>query len=131
MEVLQQRIQKRRDNFRFYKMSLADVAGISFFEEPSADFYSNHWLTIILLDPSLTGGITREDLRLYFESVNVESRPLWKPMHLQPVFEDCPAYVNGTSEHLFDIGLCLPSSSNITDDERQRVVDALRKLILK
>jgi dTDP-4-amino-4,6-dideoxygalactose transaminase len=131
MEVLQQRIEKRRENFLFYKESLKDIKGISFLEEPSADFYSNHWLTTLLVDPVLTGGINREDLRLYFESLNIESRPLWKPMHLQPVFAGCPAYLDGTSEHLFNIGLCLPSSSNITDEERNKVVDEVRNLIVK
>jgi len=131
MEVLQQRIEKRRENFLYYKESLKDLKGIQFLEEPSADFYSNHWLTTILIDPALTGGITREDLRLNFESRNIESRPLWKPMHLQPIFADYSAYLDGTSEHLFNTGLCLPSSSNITDEERKKVVDELRKLIFK
>ena len=131
MEVLQQRIEKRRENFLFYKESLKAVKGIRFLEEPSADFYSNHWLTTILVDPELTGGITREELRLYFENQNIESRPLWKPMHLQPVFANCPAYSDGTSEHLFDLGLCLPSSSNITDEERQKVVDEMKRFLIR
>jgi len=131
MEVLQQRIEKRRENFLFYKESLKAVKGIRFLEEPSADFYSNHWLTTILVDPELTGGITREELRLYFESQDIESRPLWKPMHLQPVFANCPAYSDGTSEHLFDLGLCLPSSSNITDEERQKVVDEMKRFLIR
>ncbi|MCX6226142.1 MAG: DegT/DnrJ/EryC1/StrS family aminotransferase [Bacteroidia bacterium] len=102
---------------------------LSFLSEPNESFFSNHWLTTILIDPALTGGITREDLRLFFESRNIESRPLWKPMHLQPVFRDCPAYIDGTSEHLFNHGLCLPSGSNITDEERQFVVDSIHELI--
>lgn len=131
MEVLPQRIEKRRENFFFYKESLKNIEGIKFLEEPSADFFSNHWLTTIQLDPVLTGGITHEDLRLHFESRNIESRPLWKPMHLQPVFADCPAYLNGTSDHLFNTGLCLPSSSIITDEERQTIVGEIIKLISK
>jgi dTDP-4-amino-4,6-dideoxygalactose transaminase len=129
MEVLQQRIEKRRENYFFYKESLNDIPGITFLQEPDEDFFSNHWLTTILIDESSTGGMTREDLRMHFERHNIESRPLWKPMHLQPIFAECPAYTDGTSEHLFNIGLCLPSSSNITDEERQIVVDETRRLM--
>ncbi|HPT14080.1 MAG TPA: aminotransferase class I/II-fold pyridoxal phosphate-dependent enzyme [Bacteroidales bacterium] len=128
MEVLPQRIEKRRENFQFYKEQLKGLPGITVHEEPGSEFFSNHWLTTILVDPALTGGITREDLRLHFNKHNIESRPLWKPMHLQPVFANYPAYVNGVSEHLFDIGLCLPSSSNITDEEREIVVQEIKLL---
>jgi dTDP-4-amino-4,6-dideoxygalactose transaminase len=129
MEVLQERIEKRRENFFFYKKHLAEISAISFQEEPNEDYYSNHWLTTLLVDPSKCKGKTREDLRLHLESKNIETRPLWKPMHLQPVFADCPAYVNGVSEKLFENGLCLPSSSNITDEERECVVDEIKKII--
>jgi dTDP-4-amino-4,6-dideoxygalactose transaminase len=130
MEVLNERIDKRRENHFFYAKMLKDIPGISLLEEPDKRFYSNFWLTTILVDPQKTGGITREDIRLEFEKQNIESRPLWKPMHLQPVFEQYPKYLNGTSEHLFDIGLCLPSSSNITDEERSFVVKTLRAIVL-
>ncbi len=106
------------------------IPGLSFLTEPSPLFFSNHWLTTILVDPELTGGITREHIRLEFEKRGIESRPLWKPMHLQPVFAECPAYIDGTSEKLFDNGLCLPSSSNITDGERQYVAESLRAALL-
>jgi dTDP-4-amino-4,6-dideoxygalactose transaminase len=129
MEVLEQRIAKRRENYFFYLEHLKDIKGLTVLSEPSERYFSNHWLTTILIDPEKTGGITREDVRLAFEALGIESRPLWKPMHLQPVFDTYPAYVDGTSEHLFDTGLCLPSSSNITDAERQRVVDEIRKII--
>lgn len=129
MEVLNERIEKRRENFFFYKDQLAGFSGIRFQEEPDDRYYSNHWLTTILINPSECNGKTREDLRLYLEARNIETRPLWKPMHLQPVFADCPAYCNGVSENLFDIGLCLPSSSNITDEERQTVVDEIKKAL--
>jgi dTDP-4-amino-4,6-dideoxygalactose transaminase len=129
MEVLEQRIAKRRENYFFYLEHLKDIKGLTVLSEPSERYFSNHWLTTILIDPEKTGGITREDVRLAFEALGIESRPLWKPMHLQPVFDTYPAYVDGTSEHLFDTGLCLPSSSNITDEERQRVVDEIRKII--
>jgi dTDP-4-amino-4,6-dideoxygalactose transaminase len=125
MEVLTQRVEKRRENFFFYRESLKDIDGITFLEEPDDRFYSNHWLTTLLIDPQKTNGITREELQVEFEKNNIESRPLWKPMHLQPVFKDCPAYINGTSEHLFNHGLCLPSSSLITNEEREFVVKKL------
>ena len=129
MEVLQERIEKRRENFFFYREQLKDVAGITVHAEPGDKFFSNHWLTTILVNPELTGGITREDIRLHFGQNNIESRPLWKPMHLQPVFAGCPAYIDGTSEHLFDTGLCLPSSSNITDGEREKVVEEVKRVV--
>ena len=131
MEVLDDRVHKRRENFLFYKEALKDLPGITFLEEPDERFYSNHWLTAILVDPEKTGGVTREQIRLEFLKLNIESRPLWKPMHLQPVFRDCPAYVDGTSEGLFTIGLCLPSSTNITDEDRSFVAESLREIIQK
>jgi dTDP-4-amino-4,6-dideoxygalactose transaminase len=86
-------------------------------------------LTCILIDPNKTGK-SSEALRLELEKHNIESRPLWKPMHLQPVFKSCPAYINGTSEKLFKNGLCLPSGSNMTDDERLRVYDCIVRFLL-
>ena len=131
MEVLDQRIEKRRENFFFYKESFKDIEAITFLEEPDERFFSNHWLTTIIIEPKKCGGVTREDVRIGLEKNNIESRPLWKPMHLQPVFKDCPAYINGTSEHLFDHGLCLPSSSLITDEDRGFVVETLRSIMKK
>lgn len=129
MEVIEQRVAKRRENFEFYRQNLAEVEGIAFQTAPDDRFFSNHWLTAITIDPGLTGGVTREKLYNALNELNIETRPLWKPMHLQPVFEKYPAYLNGTSDRLFDIGLCLPSSSNITDDERQQVVAAIKETI--
>jgi len=129
MEVIDERIGKRRENFFFYKEALKDLPGIAFLEEPDERFFSNHWLTAILVDPDKTGGVTNEHIRLEFEKLNIESRPVWKPMHLQPVFKECPAYVDGTSERLFNIGLCLPSSTCITDEERQFVADSMHHII--
>ncbi len=130
MEVLDERIEKRRENFFYYKQQLSDRPGISFQEEPNENYFSNHWLTTILIDPRKCSGKTREDVRIYLESKNIETRPLWKPMHLQPVFANCPAYTNGISDKLFETGLCLPSSSNITDEEREKVVASLKEIIL-
>lgn len=126
MEVLNERIEQRRDNFNFYRERLEDLPGISFSIEPNKKYYSNRWLTTILIDPR-KAGITREDVRLHLEKENIESRPLWKPMHLQPVFSGCPFYQNGTSEELFRNGLCLPSGSNLTEDDRERIITNLRK----
>ena len=100
---------------------------MTFQSEFSGDFRSNFWLTCIIIDPAVAG-TDREKLRLAFEEANIESRPLWKPMHLQPVFAGCPAYVNGTSEALFNNGLCLPSGSNIDEEGRRRIAEVIRKV---
>jgi dTDP-4-amino-4,6-dideoxygalactose transaminase len=130
MEVIDQRVQQRRENHDFYAKNLKDFPGITLFNEPDQDYYSNHWLSGIIIDPLLTG-ITREQLLSELEKENIETRPLWKPMHMQPVFADCPAYVNGTSENLFKNGLCLPSGSNMTDDDRGRIITILSKKLRK
>ena len=120
-------MRQRRANYDFYKSAIGHINGIDFIEEP-AGYFSNRWLTTILVDPHKTNGVTREDLRLALEKENIESRPLWKPMHRQPVFQDCPAYTNGISEGLFEQGLCLPSGSNITREELERVVSVVGRL---
>jgi dTDP-4-amino-4,6-dideoxygalactose transaminase len=128
MLVLKDRVAQRRYNFEFYKKAFASNAGISFVEElPGA--FANRWLTCILVDPSKTNGKTREDIRIALEKENIECRPLWKPMHLQPVFADAPFYGDGTAEKLFEDGLCLPSGSNLTDEDLNRVVDAIKLVI--
>ena len=129
IRVIEDRVRQRRENWFFYRNALSEFEGIRFQEEPDQRFFSNHWLTTILVDPAKTGGITREHLRLELERHNIESRPLWKPMHLQPVFKDYPAYTNGTSESMFEIGLCLPSSSSLTDSERNRLLDAIHGIL--
>ncbi|MDR1631532.1 MAG: aminotransferase class I/II-fold pyridoxal phosphate-dependent enzyme [Dysgonamonadaceae bacterium] len=127
MEVLPQRVEQRRKNNQFYRAHLSGIEGITFQTELSPDFFSNYWLTSIIIDPVKTGGVTREDLRLALEAANIESRPLWKPMHLQPVFADCPYYGDGTSERLFENGLCLPSGSILTEKDLDRIVENIRK----
>lgn len=124
MLVLNDRVAQRRYNFEFYKKAFASMEGISFLEEMPGAF-SNRWLTCILVDPSKTKGKTREDIRIALEKENIECRPLWKPMHLQPIFANAPFYGDGTSEKLFEDGLCLPSGSNLTDEDLNRVVDAI------
>ena len=127
MEVLPERIEQRRNNFNFYKKELKDIPGISFLPEPSG-FFSNRWLTTILVDPKKTSSITREHIRLELEKDNIESRPLWKPMHLQPIFKDCPYYGGEISETLFNNGLCLPSGSNLKQEELFNVSKKIQKL---
>jgi len=126
LEVLDLRIKQHREFNAWYRELLKDVPGVTFQSEPSPDFCSNFWLTCIVIDPAVAG-TDREKLRLAFEAAGIESRPLWKPMHLQPVFVGCPAYVNGTSEKLFENGLCLPSGSNIDADGRARIAEVLKR----
>ncbi len=119
MQVLADRIKQRRSIYEQYHNHLSGRKGISFTEEP-VGYFSIRWLTTILIDPA-TAGCTREELRLAFDAENIESRPLWKPMHMQPVFEQYPFYGDGTSERLFQNGLCLPSGSNLTDEDMERI----------
>jgi dTDP-4-amino-4,6-dideoxygalactose transaminase len=125
--VLDERVAQRRANYEFYVEQLSSLKGINFLGEASGNF-SNRWLTTILIDPAQSGGITREDVRLTLEKDNIESRPLWKPMHMQPVFQDAPSYLNGLSEKLFNIGLCLPSGSNLTAAELERVTSIIKNM---
>jgi dTDP-4-amino-4,6-dideoxygalactose transaminase len=127
MEVLANRIDQRRAVYQQYYNKLKGIKGITLLDEP-AGYFSNRWLSTILVDPAKTGGITRETLRLALDDENIESRPLWKPMHLQPVFKDSPFYGDGTSEKLFENGLCLPSGSNITADDMQRIFRVIDKV---
>ncbi len=130
MEVIDKRVAERRANHDFYMENIACLSGITVFTEPNEDYFSNHWLSCILVDSSMTkNGLTREDIRLAMQEENIETRPLWKPMHMQPVFEKYPKYVNGTSERLFEIGLCLPSGSNMTDEDRERVLSIFNKML--
>lgn len=125
MEVLDDRVTARRRNFDYYKRHLTDLAGINFLEEPEG-YFSNRWLTAITT-PSFK---TREAIRNALLAENIESRPLWKPMHLQPVFKDAPSYVNGTSEKLFGVGLCLPSGSDLKEEQLYRIVTTIKSVIL-
>ncbi|RMZ59317.1 aminotransferase class I/II-fold pyridoxal phosphate-dependent enzyme [Chryseobacterium nematophagum] len=130
MEVLNDRVNARRAMNNFYVELFKDVDGVNILSEPSADFYSNHWLTAITIDDAKTGK-TREDLRLKFLEENIESRPLWKPMHMQPVFADAPYYGGTVAEKLFEKGLCLPSGSNLTDHEKERIAQSIKKFFSK
>lgn len=130
MEVFEDRLKQRRDNFRFYKENLGHHEGIRFLEEPDKKFFSNYWLTAVRIDPILTGK-TNNDILNELGNENIETRPLWKPMHRQPVFSNCPAYVNGVSDDLFANGLCLPSGSNLSDNDRERILNSLLKSLDK
>ena len=126
MEVLNDRIAARRANNKFYQELFATIDGVTVFVEPTEDFFSNHWLSCITIDEKVAGK-NREQLRLALLEENIETRPLWKPMHLQPVFADSPYYgANKVAEHLFDCGLCLPSGSNLSDEDRTRIAEAVK-----
>ncbi|WP_283687685.1 aminotransferase class I/II-fold pyridoxal phosphate-dependent enzyme [Dysgonomonas sp. Marseille-Q5470] len=128
MLVLEDRIKQRRTNNEFYRKGLEKVEGISFQTEPSSDYFSNYWLTSILVNPLKTGGKTREDIYDVLNENNIESRPLWKPMHMQPIFSGCPYYGDGTSERLFRDGLCLPSGTSLSFDDIDRVIKAIESM---
>jgi dTDP-4-amino-4,6-dideoxygalactose transaminase len=125
LEVLESRVASRRKVFSRYVEAFSGIEGIKFHQEPEPKFKSNRWLTTIVIDSDLTNGITREDIRLGLEKENIESRPLWKPLHIQPVFLSCPSYINDVSYNLFINGLCLPSGSNLTDSDLDRIIDCV------
>jgi dTDP-4-amino-4,6-dideoxygalactose transaminase len=131
MEVLDERVAQRRANNQRYREFFTGVDGITFQTEPDADYFSNYWLTAILIESSLTGDITREDVRLALDAENIESRPLWKPMHMQPVYEGTKFFGSGVCEKLFELGLCLPSGSNLTEEEFDRIFSALSEIFKK
>ena len=119
MEVLAKHVAARQAMHQFYADYFTGVNGVSVFSEPNDDYVSNHWLSAIVVDPA--SGKDRESLRLALEAANIESRPLWKPMHLQPIFEKYPYYGGKVCEELFNNGLCLPSGSNLSDADRDRI----------
>ena len=127
MEVLESRVAARRANHDFYQELFAAVPGAKVFTAPGEEFFSNHWLSAVEID-STKAGFTADELRLKFQEENIESRPLWKPMHMQPVFAGCPYYGSQVAEHLFENGLCLPSGSNMTEEERQRIAEIVNTL---
>ncbi len=126
MEVLPDRIQQRRAVNDFYKDVFSNIDAVNLFSEASSDFFSNHWLSSITIDKKVTTR-TNQELMAAFAEENIETRPLWKPMHLQPVFNDCRYYGETVSEELFTAGLCLPSGSNITNDDKNRIYEVISK----
>ncbi len=128
MFVLDEHVARRREIHDLYVKLLKGVNGVKVMCQPEGgDFNSNYWLTCITVEPE-EAGFTREDVRLALGEDNIESRPLWKPMHLQPVFKNAPFYGNGTSERLFEIGLCLPSGPTLTDEDVERVTKVVKQL---
>ncbi|MDH6305594.1 dTDP-4-amino-4,6-dideoxygalactose transaminase [Parabacteroides sp. PH5-13] len=125
MDVLEVFVSRRREIHQLYKQYLSFLPGITIFDDLSKDYKSNHWLTCILIDPKIVK-FTREDVRLLMEKENIETRPLWKPMHLQPVFANTPFYGDGTSENLFEKGLCLPSGPALTNKDIERVCNIIK-----
>jgi dTDP-4-amino-4,6-dideoxygalactose transaminase len=125
MEVLDSHVQLRRDMNSFYRDLFQDLPAIQVFSEPNSNYYSNHWLTAITINSSLLNGKSAEDFRLHLETFNIESRPLWKPMHLQPIFKSAPYYGGNIASKLFKNGLCLPSGSNLTSEEKGRIASSI------
>ncbi len=128
MEVLDDHVTLRREMHAFYVKLFEDIDAVTVFTVPNDDYFSNCWLSTILIDPKMNNGITRETVRMAFESENIESRPLWKPLHLQPIFKNYPYYGRAVAETLFENGLCLPSGSNLTDEDRERIAAVVKQL---
>ncbi len=124
MEVIDDRVEARRKNFDFYKKHLSQFKEVTFLEEPE-NFFSNRWITCIETESFEL----REKLRLELLKDDIETRPLWKPMHMQPVFKDYLHFTNGTSEKLFEKGLCLPSGSNLSQDDLQRILNNITNIL--
>ncbi|WP_373512138.1 aminotransferase class I/II-fold pyridoxal phosphate-dependent enzyme [Persicitalea sp.] len=127
LEVIDERVAQRRANFDFYQEELGGLPGVDFQPEPEGHF-SNRWLTCLTIDPKQSGGVTREMVCLALEGKNIESRPLWKPMHQQPVFTDAPCFGGKVAENLFEVGLCLPSGSNLETTDRQQIASKIKSL---
>ena len=128
MEVLDKHVALRRQMHDFYVALFASIEGVEVFTVPNDDYFANYWLSAITIDASKTNGITAETLRLALEAANIESRPLWKPMHLQPIFEHYPYYGAYVAENLFDNGLCLPSGSNLTGTDKERIKKVIKSI---
>lgn len=128
MEVLDQRVAQRRANHKFYKELFKSKELLSIHVEPSDDYFSNHWLSVAQFNPEI--GISSEDLIQAFADQNIETRPIWKPMHLQPVFRNAAYFGSTLSENLFKYGICLPSGSNLENDDRERIAEVLEKIFV-
>jgi dTDP-4-amino-4,6-dideoxygalactose transaminase len=131
MNVLTKHIELRRKMHEFYVDLFKGINGVTVYTVPNEDYFVNYWLTTILIAPKDTEGITNEMLRLKLLEENIESRPLWKPMHRQPVFCNYSYYGKDVAETLFDTGLCLPSGSNLSDEDRGRIASVVVKLFEK
>jgi len=123
IKILDKNVKSRRENHKFYKEIFRNIDGVEIFEVVSRDYFSNYWLNTILIETK--NQKNKDDLRLALEKADIESRTLWKPMHLQPVFEQYPYYGNKVAEKLFEKGLCLPSGSNITQEDKNRIKEVI------
>ena len=127
MDVLEDHVARRREIHSLYTEGLKDLDNVIVFDNPSKDYNSNFWLTTILIDPKC--GITPDEVRIALNEENIETRLLWRPMHMQPIYKDAPYYGGDVCEKLFEQGLCLPSGSSLTDSDIKRVIEALRKVL--
>ena len=128
MEVLPERVLQRRANHQFYVELFKDSELFTMHTEPSDDYYSNHWLSVVQINPE--SGISTDHIMQTFAEHNIETRPIWKPMHMQPVFKDAGYFGSDVAEKLFDYGLCLPSGSNLIDEDRERIAEVLQRLLV-
>lgn len=131
MEVLDEHVKLRREVHDFYVDLFTAIKGVTVFSSVTNDFFSNYWLTTILVDPKKSKGISREDIRVALAFENIEARPIMKPMHLQPLFDQYPYYGKKNAEALFNLGLCLPSSSNLTTMEKIRIKEVVESLVFQ
>ena len=127
MDVLQEHVDRRREIHNLYSKGLADIPQITVLENPSDDYKSNFWLTTILIDSNAK--LTPDEIRIALNNENIETRLLWRPMHMQPIYNDAPYYGGNVCEKLFEQGLCLPSGSSLTNDDINRVIEEIHKLL--
>lgn len=125
IKMLDHNVIARRNMHSFYKEKFQEIKGTTIFETSNEDCFSNYWLTTVLIEPNRDKNINAESLMLAFEEANIECRPLWKPMHLQPIFMQYPYYGNKVAEELFEKGLCLPSGSNFTEEDKNRIGEVI------
>jgi len=131
MKILEKNVEAKREMHHFYKNIFEEIDEAELFEVLNEDYFSNYWLNTILVKPNIQNDKNKENLRLAFENKNIETRPVWKPMHLQPVFANYPYYGNKVAEDLFEKGLCLPSGSNITIEDKNRIEEVIRTFFNK
>ena len=128
MEVLDSHVAKRRNNYEFYKKAFSAVDDVKVLDEPGNNYFCNHWLSVIMF----TGGNGKEkaeNLRLFLGKRNIESRPIWKPMHMQPIFQSAPFYGGEIASKAFECGLCLPSGSNLSENDKSRILEAINDFL--
>lgn len=130
MQVIDNHVSIRRKINDFYREIFENIEEVTIFSEPNNRYFSNHWLSCITLATGLSKSLSPERLRVAFEENNIESMPLWKPMHLQPVFKDAPYIGDNVSNKLFETGLCLPSSSNLADDDLKRIKEVINNFFV-